>query len=141
MDLLITLKYQSFFFLNILPRVVSICQTLYFEISTSRNIKLKKLWKNSIFQSFSVFFVFLDFFPPYLWHFENVPIKCPNEFLFYIQLICRRANKKNLVWVSCNWLVSRSPKSGCFFGKLKVELVLKTFSGKGNSQTPCFWIL
>ena len=48
--------------------------------------------------------------------------------------------KKNQVWIWCLWLVSRSPKSGCFFGKIFVELVYKPFSGKNNSlEPPVFW--
>ena len=58
-------------------------------ISTSRNIKLK----NCKIQFFSIFgwFFRLKCCPQYLLHIEHVPIKCPKQFLYYIELICRRA--------------------------------------------------
>ena len=40
------------------------------------------------------------------------------------------------VWTLCRWLVVRSPKSGCCFGKFTVEQVLKSFSGRNNSLKP-----
>ena len=44
--------------------------------------------------------------------------------------------KKNRVWISCLQLVSKPPKSGCFFGKNFVELVQQSFSSRNNSQKP-----
>ena len=38
-----------------------------------------------------------DFFfilPSNLWHFEDVPIKCPKQLLYYIEFICRRKYAK-----------------------------------------------
>ena len=46
--------------------------------------------------------------------------------------------KKIQVPISCLWLVSRPPKSGCFFGKFTVEQVLKSFSGRNNFKPPVF---
>ena len=61
------------------------------------------------------------------WHFEDVPIKCPKQFL-HIEFICRGACK-------------RPPKSGYFGGKFIAEQVLKSFSGRNDSlQSPIFRI-
>ena len=66
--------------------------------------------------------------------FEDVPIKCSKH---YVEFMCRRACEKKIqVRISCLWLVSRPPKSGCFFGKLTVEQVLKSFSGRNNPLKP-----
>ena len=45
--------------------------------------------------------------------------------------------KKIEVWISCIWLVSRSPNSGSSFRKFNVELVWKSFS---DSMKPRFFI-
>ena len=71
-------------------------------ISTSRNIKFKRL-QNSIFLAFGWFFKFC---PQNLWHFEDVPIKCPKKFLYYIEFICRRTFEKKQVWILCLQLAS-----------------------------------
>ena len=44
------------------------------------------------------------------------------------------------VWISCLRLVSRPPKSECFFGKFTTKPVWKSFSGRNNSLEPsvCF---
>ena len=48
--------------------------------------------------------------------------------------------KKIQVWTLCLWLVSRPPKSGCFFGKFFVELFCKSLSGKNSSpEHLAFW--
>ena len=44
--------------------------------------------------------------------------------------------KKSQVKIFCLWLVSKSPKSGCFLGKFTVEQVLKSFSGRNYSLKP-----
>ena len=65
---------------------------------------------------------------------------CPKQFLYYIEIICRRACKKTHVWISHHQLVSRPPKSGCFFWKIFVELVWKSCAGRNNSlELPVFW--
>ena len=47
--------------------------------------------------------------------------------------------KKILVRVSCLCLVYRLPKSGYFFGKLTVELILNSLSGRNKSlEAPVF---
>ena len=100
-------------------------------ISTSRNIKFKRL-QNSIFLAFGWFFKFC---PQNLWHFEDVPIKCPKKFLYYIEFICRRTFEKKQVWILCLQLAS--PQNlDVFFGKFTVQQVLKSFSGRNNFQEP-----
>ena len=39
---------------------------------------------------------FFEFGPQNLWHFEDVPIKFPKQFLYHIEFICRRACEKNI---------------------------------------------
>ena len=57
-------------------------------------------------------------------------------------IICQLKTKKILVWVSYLWFVSRPPKSGCFFEKFTVELVLKSLSGRNKSlKAPVFEFL
>ena len=94
-------------------------------ISTSRNIKLRKL-QNSVLAEF-----LKNFCPQNLWHFEDVPIKCPKpclyyiywvQCLYYIYWVQKGMCKKIKVWTLCIHLVSRPPKYGCFFGKFFVEL-------------------
>ena len=60
-------------------------------ISSSRNIKLKKS-QNSVYRFFDWFF--FKFRSQNLLHFEIVPIKCPEQFLCYNELISRRACEK-----------------------------------------------
>ena len=31
-----------------------------------------------------------------MWHFEDIPIKYPKQFLYYIEFICRRVCEKEL---------------------------------------------
>ena len=54
--------------------------------------------------------------------------------------MCGRACEKKLKSkFSCLWLVSRPPKSGCFFGNFTEEHVLESFSGRNNSlEQPVF---
>ena len=114
MDFLINLTY---FVSNIIPGGVPTCQIFLSRISTSRNIKLKKL-QNSVVQPFWLFF-FFKFCPQNLLHFEDVPIKCPKQFLYYNEFICRMTHSKKFqVQISCVWLVSKSPKSACFLENL-----------------------
>ena len=40
------------------------------------------------------------------------------------------------IWISCLWLVSRPPKSGCLFGKFNEEQILTSFLGRSNSLEP-----
>ena len=44
--------------------------------------------------------------------------------------------KKIQIWTLCLWLVSRHPKSGCFFEKFTVKQVFKSFPGRNNSLEP-----
>ena len=44
--------------------------------------------------------------------------------------------EKFQVWISCLWLVSRPPKSGCFLRNFTAEKVLKSFSGRNNALEP-----
>ena len=58
---------------------------------------------------------------------------------FYIILssyVEEHVKKKNQVWISCLRLVSRPPKSGCFFGKIFVKLVWQSFLGRNNFLEP-----
>ena len=135
MNLLITSIYYFFYFSNI-PGGVQLVKYDLSRISTSRNIKLKKPLKFS----FLVFSAdFFEFYTQYLWLFEYVPNKCPNQFLYYIEFIFRRAYEKNLSLSFMFWFISRPQKSGCFFGKFTADLVLKEFLGKNNFlEVPVF---
>ena len=126
------LEILNFLFSNILPGGVSTCYLPSSRVSTSRNIKLKNC--KILFLTFSV--DFLKFSPLNLWYFEDVSIKYPKQFLYYIDFICKRHVKKIQVWISCLQLVSRPPKYGCFFEKFTVEQILKSFSGRNNSLKP-----
>ena len=54
--------------------------------------------------------------------------------------LSRPACEEIQVWISCLWLVFRPLKSGCFFGNIFVELVLKSFSGRNYYlEPPVFW--
>ena len=83
--------------------------------------------------------ILLKFYPPNLWHFEDVPIKCSKQFFYYIELICRRACEKKFEykfhvfgWFPCLQNLE-------VFGKFIVELVWKSLSGKHNSlDSPVF---
>ena len=44
--------------------------------------------------AFSSFFC--KFCSQNLWHFEDVSVKCPKQFLYYIEFICRRVCEKKL---------------------------------------------
>ena len=35
--------------------------------------------------------IFFKFCPQNLWHFEDVPLKCPKQFLYHTEFICSRA--------------------------------------------------
>ena len=131
MALLITLKYWIFFFLISYQKEFHPVKYCLSRISTSRNIKFKRL-QNFIFLAFGWF---LKFCPQNLWHFEDVPIKCPKQFLYYIEFIYRRTCEKE---ASLNFMSSacKPTKSGCFFGKFTVQQVLKSFSGRNNSLEP-----
>ena len=75
-------------------------------------------------------------------HFEDVPIKCPKQFLYYIEFICRRAcDKKNSSLNFMSLVGFQASKIWMFFfGKFTVEQVLKSFSGRNNSlKPPVFW--
>ena len=61
-------------------------------ISTSRTIKLKNC--KIQFFSRSCLFSFFYFCLQNLCLSEKVPIKCPRQFLYYIEFICRRACEK-----------------------------------------------
>ena len=53
--------------------------------------------------------------------------------------VIRACEKKIQVRISCLWLVSRPPKSGCFFGKFTVKQTLKSFPGRKKSlKCPVF---
>ena len=64
------------------------------------------------------------------------PLSAQNKFYIPLSSYVERHAKKTQVSISCLWLVSRPPKSGCFFGKFTVEQVLKSFLGRNNSQKP-----
>ena len=78
--------------------------------------------------------------PSKLWQFRGVPIKCSNQFSYYIEFICRRAYQiKILVWVSSHgWFPGL--QSLDVFGKLTAELLLKSLSGRNKSlEVPPFF--
>ena len=39
--------------------------------------------------------IFYKFYPQNLWHFKDVSIKCPKQFLYYTEFKCGRALEKN----------------------------------------------
>ena len=107
-------------------------------ISTSRIINLKKY--KIQFVSLSCLFSFFDFCLQNLCQFEKVPIKCPRQFLYYIEFICRRAceKKSSLNSMSLVWL----PDIQKFFWKIYCVQVLKSFAGRNNFLEPSLpWII
>ena len=108
------LEILNFLFSNILPGGVSTCYLPSSRVSTSRNIKLKNC--KILFLTFSV--DFLKFSPLNLWYFEDVSIKYPKQFLYYIDFICKRHVKKNS---SLNFMSSvgfQAPKIWMLFWKI-----------------------
>ena len=114
-----------------MPRGVSTCKILTFQDQLFLKYKAQKIVKFS----FAAILTDFIFCPQNLWHFEDVPIKCPKQFLYYIEFICRRTCEKK---ASLNFMSSacKPTKSGCFFGKFTVQQVLKSFSGRNNSLEP-----
>ena len=79
-------------------------------------------------------------FPQNLLRFEDVPINCPKQFLYYIESISRRACDKKKSNLNSMYLVNFQPsKIWMFFGKFTVEEVLKSFSDRNNSLKPLFF--
>ena len=114
MDLLINLTY---FASNIIPGGVPTCQIFSFQDQHFQKYKAQKIVEFSCLAFLAVFF--FKFCPQNLLHFEDVPIKCPKQFLYYNEFICRMTHSKKFqVQISCVWLVSKSPKSACFLENL-----------------------
>ena len=69
--------------------------------------------------------------------FEDVTIKCPKQFLYYIEFICRRASEKNSSLKFCvfGWFPGLQ-NLDVFFGKFTVGQVLKSFSGTNDTLKP-----
>ena len=75
--------------------------------------------------------------PSKLLHFEDVAIKCPKQFLLYVEFICRRAcDKKIQTWTFKTLYGFQPSKIWMFFWKSTVEQVSKSFSGRNNSLKP-----
>ena len=66
-------------------------------------------------------------------HFEDVTIKCPKQYLYYIEFVCKRTHGKNssLIFYVFGWLPGLQNLD--FFGKFTAEQVLKPFAGRDNS--------
>ena len=105
--------------------------------NTSRNIKQKNKFS---FLTFST--DFLWFCLQKLWNFEGVVIKCPKQFLRYIELICSGSCKKNssvnfvsLVGFQTSklWMIFWKTYCGASF-----EII---FRQKYFRKTSWFWIL
>ena len=93
-DLLIALKYSILILLISYLQEFQPIKYYLSRISTFRNKKLKKC-KIQFFILFCCFFFFYLFSPQNLWNFEDVSIKCPKQFLCYVEFICRRIYEKN----------------------------------------------
>ena len=75
--------------------------------------------------------------PSKLLDFEDVTIKCPKQFLHYVEFICRRAcDKKIQTWTFKTLYGFQPSKIWMFFWKSTVEQVSKSFSGRNNSLKP-----
>ena len=53
-------------------------------------------WKIVKFSFVAFLADFFLFCPQNLWHFEDVPIKCPKQLLYYIEFICRKKYAKKI---------------------------------------------
>ena len=81
---------------------------------------------------------FFELCPKYLWHFEYVSIKCPKQFLYYIEFICRKAceTKFKSKFHVIGWFPGLRNLDFFVFGKLTAEQVLKSFSVRKNFLKP-----
>ena len=75
--------------------------------------------------------------PQNLLHFEDVPIKCPEQFSYYIEFICRRACAKKFKseFHIFGWFPGLQILD-VFFEKIFVELFWKSFLGRKSSLEP-----
>ena len=118
-------EISNFVFSNIIPRGASTCKILTFlDYYFQKIVKfsfvdfLADLFLNFALQTYGTLEIFL--------------LSAQNN-LYIILSSYVECAKKIQVWMSCLQLVSRPPKSGCFFGNFTAELVLKSFSGGYNS--------
>ena len=135
MDLLCS-EIPNFIFSNIIPRGVLTCKILTLQGQYFQKYKAQKIVKfNCRLQ------IFLKFCPQKLWHFEDVPVKCQNNFYIILSSYVEGHVQKNSSQISCLWLVSRPPKSGCFLVIYFVELFWKSFSCRNSSlEPPVYWL-
>ena len=129
-------KDEFFFFLLSYQEEFQLVKYYFSGISISVNIKHKKL-QNPVFQPF--WLIFLKFCSQNLLHCEDVPIKCPKQFLFYDEFICRRAciKKFKSKFHVFGWFPGL--QNVCFFEKFTAEQVLKPFLGRNNFLKPSFF--
>ena len=83
----------NFVFSNITPRGVLTCKILTFQDQYFHKYKAQKIVKFS-FVEFLAYFLKKILKLQNLWHFEDVLIKCPEQFLRYIEFISRRTCAK-----------------------------------------------
>ena len=82
----------NFVFPNIIPRGVSTCKILTFQDQYFQKYKAQEIVEFSFVAFFADFFS--NFCPLNLWHFEDVPIKCPKQLLYYTEFTCRKTLAK-----------------------------------------------
>ena len=78
----------------------------------------------------------LKFSPHNLWVFQDVPVKCPQQFLYNIEFIYRRGCEKRIKSEFCGSFFPGIQNLDVFFGEIFVELGWKSFSVRNNSLEP-----
>ena len=113
-DLLISLKYWIFLFLMSYQEKFQLLNIIFPELA------LPEMWssKSCKILSFSLF------------GFEKFLVIAQKSFCIILSLYVVEHVEKIQVWISCLPLISKPPKSWWFFGKMAVEQVSKSFSGR-----------